>query len=93
MDTIVAQVRLWIETFDWKGPEVFVLFGVIVFGVTRRWVPLVLVIATAIVGANIERYVQFTYTINNADITTSFIVYIVGGILIAFAAFLSFFNR
>jgi len=93
MDGMKEAFATFIENFNWNGPETFALFGVLTFGLLRKWLLVALVLIVVVVGTNIENYVQFEYFFNDVTVTAPLIVYVVGSVIIAVAAFLSLFGR
>lgn len=93
MDRLIQAVTNYITKFDWNSPEAFGAFAIIAAVVFKRWVILATVVAIMVIGANIEKYYTIQIEFNNFTVTSPFIVYATGMIIVFFMAFLSLFNR
>ena len=89
----IDVIKEFIGNFNWDGPKAFALLGVIAFGIMRKWLLVALVLLVVVVGTNIEKYVLFEYQFNDVTVGASWIVYVVGGVVITLAAFFSLFGK
>ena len=93
MATIINKFAEYIKSINCEEPEAFAIALIIIFTIMKKWGPLFLVILTMIIGAKIEDYINYDMIINGVPVGASFIVYIIGAIIICFATFLSMFNK
>ena len=59
----------------------------------QRWMILITVILIMVIGANIEKVFVFELELNQFTVTSPFIVYLVGFIIVFVLAFQSLFDR
>ena len=93
MEGLVNKITEFIKNFNWNGPEAFALVAVVFFLITKRWILIILVLVTVIIGMNIDKYIVLGLEFHGTAISASLIIYIVGAVVITFMAFLSLFNR
>ena len=93
MDRLIDSLIEYMRTFDWNSPEAFgaaAMIGALLF---RRWLILLTVAAIMVIGANIEKVFIFRYEFNNFTVTSPFVVYVTGAVVVATLVFLSLFDR
>jgi len=93
METLIDKVMGFIKTIDWEGPEAFGVALIVIFTVLKKWIPLLLVFLTIIIGAKIDDYIVIDMVINGKTVGASFFVYVIGAVVIFFVSFLSIFNK
>ena len=93
MDNLIQSATDYVTNFDWNSPEAFGVAAMIAAVLFRRWTILFTVILIMVVGANIEKVFIFEYEFNQFTVTSPFIVYLVGFIIVFVLAFQSMFDR
>ena len=66
---------------------------IVIFMVLKKWVPLLLVFITLIIGAKIDDYIVIDMVISGKTVGASFFVYVIGAVVIFFVSFLSIFDK
>jgi len=93
MDNLIQSVTDYIRNFDWNSPEAFGVAAMIAAVLFQRWMILITVILIMVIGANIEKVFVFELELNQFTVTSPFIVYLVGFIIVFVLAFQSLFDR
>ncbi|MFC1511652.1 hypothetical protein ACFL5H_00460 [Candidatus Latescibacterota bacterium] len=93
MDNLIQSGIDYVRNFDWNSPEAFGAAAMIAAVLFQRWMILFTVIVIMVIGANIEKVFVFEYEFNQFTVTSPFVVYLIGFVVVFAMAFLSLFNR
>lgn len=93
MNDLIQAAADYIKNFDWSSPQAFGAAAIIAAIMFQRWMIMAVVLIIMVIGANIEQFIVINYEFNNYTVTSPFLVYAIGSVIVFFLTFLSLFNR
>jgi len=92
MDSFINTIIENLKNVNWEGPAVFIVVILMFFAIFRKWMLVLLVILTIVIGWGAEDLILLNLDTENTVVTVPLLVYLVGGVSVVILSLFTFFK-